>query len=146
MINDFIKTSDFARSLFKIKDERISEIKKYGEEKNIPIITEEVLKFMIFQADYAKAKNILEIGTAIGYSGIFLAEISGKNMGEFYTLEIDEERYNIAKENFNNMLVSGEANLTDFKVGLEVDGKLLPKQIKGGTLLVETTFKIHPKK
>lgn len=51
-----------------------------------------------------------------------------------------------AKENFNNMLVSGEASLTDFKVGLEVDGKLLPKQIKGGTLLVETTFKIHPKK
>ena len=51
-----------------------------------------------------------------------------------------------AKENFNNMLVSGEANLTDFKVGLEIDGKLLPKQIKGGTLLVETTFKIHPKK
>lgn len=51
-----------------------------------------------------------------------------------------------AKENFNNMLISGEASLTDFKVGLEVDGKLLPKQIKGGTLLTETTFKIHPKK
>lgn len=51
-----------------------------------------------------------------------------------------------AKENFNNMLISGEASLTDFKVGLEVDGKLLPKQIKGGTLLVETHFKIHPKK
>ena len=106
MISDFSKTSDFARSLFKIKDERISEIKKYGEEKNIPIITEEVLNFMIFQADYAKAKNILEIGTAIGYSGIFLSEISGKNMGEFYTIEIDEERYNIAKENFNKLGLS----------------------------------------
>ena len=51
-----------------------------------------------------------------------------------------------AKENFNNMLISGEVNLSDFKVGLEVDGKLLPKQIKGGTLLVATTFKIHRKK
>lgn len=51
-----------------------------------------------------------------------------------------------AKENFKNMLISGEANLSDFKVGLEVDGKLLPKQIKGGTLLINTTFKIRPKK
>ena len=106
MISDFIKISDFTKSLFKIKDERISEIKKYGEENNIPIITEEVLNFMIFLADYAKAGNILEIGTAIGYSGIFLAEISGKNNGEFYTIEIDEERYNIAKENFNKLGLS----------------------------------------
>lgn len=51
-----------------------------------------------------------------------------------------------AKENFNNMLISGKARLTDFKVGLEVGGKLLPRQIKGGTLLVNTTFKIHTKK
>lgn len=33
--------------------------------------------------------------------------------------------------------------LTDFKVGLEIYGKLRPKQIKGGTLLVETTYKMR---
>lgn len=33
--------------------------------------------------------------------------------------------------------------LTDFKVGLEIFGKLRPKQIKGGTLLVETTYKMR---
>ena len=75
----------------------------YGEDNNIPIITEEVLNFMIFSASSNKASNILEIGTAIGYSGIFLANISNENKGEFYTIEIDEERYCIAKENFNKL-------------------------------------------
>lgn len=33
--------------------------------------------------------------------------------------------------------------ITDFKLGLELDGKLVPKRIEGGTLLVETTYKMH---
>ena len=33
--------------------------------------------------------------------------------------------------------------LTDFKVGLKVPGKLMPKRIKGGTLLVETTYEMR---
>ena len=33
--------------------------------------------------------------------------------------------------------------LKDFKVGLEIFGKLRPVQIEGGTLLVETTYKMH---
>lgn len=33
--------------------------------------------------------------------------------------------------------------LTDFKVGLCVPGKLMPKRIRGGTLLVETTYEMR---
>ena len=33
--------------------------------------------------------------------------------------------------------------LSDFKVGLKVPGKLLPKAIKGGTLLTETTYEMR---
>jgi hypothetical protein len=33
--------------------------------------------------------------------------------------------------------------LTDFKVGLKVPGKLMPMRIKGGTLLVETTYEMR---
>ena len=115
MIVDFDKATEYTRKLLKIDDKKILEIKKYGEENKIPIITEEVLNFMIFSAGNRKAANILEIGTAIGYSGIFLAEISEKNRGKFYTLEIDEERYNKAKENFgkfsfeNVNLILGDA-------------------------------------
>ena len=34
-------------------------------------------------------------------------------------------------------------NISDFKLGLELPGKLMPKRIKGGTLLVETTYKMR---
>lgn len=34
-------------------------------------------------------------------------------------------------------------DLTDFKVGLCVPGKLMPKRIRGGTLLVETTYEMR---
>ena len=34
-------------------------------------------------------------------------------------------------------------DLTDFKVGLCVPGKLIPKRIRGGTLLVETTYEMR---
>lgn len=115
MISDFNKAAEYTRKLLKITDDKILEIKKYGEENKVPIITEEVLNYMIFSADMIKAGNILEIGTAIGYSGIFLAEISNKNNGNFYTIEIDEERFQIAEENFgkfdlkNVNLILGDA-------------------------------------
>ena len=115
MIVDFDRAAEYTRKLLKINNEKILEIKKYGEENKVPIITEEVLNFMIFSAKWGKAANILEIGTAIGYSGIFLAEISEINGGKFYTIEIDEERYSKAKENFekfsfeNVNLILGDA-------------------------------------
>ena len=33
--------------------------------------------------------------------------------------------------------------LEDFKIGLCVPGKLMPKRIRGGTLLVETTYEMR---
>ena len=35
------------------------------------------------------AKNILEIGTATGYSGIWLARVAKKNSGRLTTIEMD---------------------------------------------------------
>ena len=39
--------------------------------------------------------------------------------------------------------ISTHRNLVDFKIGLIVPGKLLPKRIRGGTLLVETTYEMR---
>ena len=33
--------------------------------------------------------------------------------------------------------------MTDFKVGLTIPGKIKPKRIEGGVLLVDTTFKMR---
>ena len=40
-------------------------------------------------------------------------------------------------------LLEGKKKLTDFNIGLCIPGKLLPKRIRGGTVLVETTYKMR---
>ena len=116
MIENFIESSKYTQNLFKIKNEIVQEIKKESLEQNVPIITDEVLKYMIFTARNIKARNVLEIGTATGYSGLFLAQIANENDGFLTTMEIDEIRYGKAVENFKklglfekNKMVFGDA-------------------------------------
>ncbi|WP_304181743.1 O-methyltransferase [Leptotrichia trevisanii] len=116
MIENFIESSKYVQNLFKIENEIIQDIKKESLAENVPIITDEVLNYMIFTARNIKAGNILEIGTATGYSGLFLAQIANQNDGFLTTMEIDENRYNKAVENFKklglfekNKMVFGDA-------------------------------------
>ena len=116
MIENFIESSKYVQNLFKIENEIIQDIKKESLAENVPIITDEVLNYMIFTVRNIKAGNILEIGTATGYSGLFLAQIANQNDGFLTTMEIDENRYNKAVENFKklglfekNKMVFGDA-------------------------------------
>lgn len=49
----------------------------------------------------------------------------------------------VCKDKFIAQLKSGEATLRDFKISLHIDGKLMPRQILGGTLLVETSYEMR---
>ena len=73
MIENFDKSSEYTQKLFKIDDDIILEIELESLKDKVPIITREVLNFMLFEAERIKAKNILEIGTATGFSGIFFS-------------------------------------------------------------------------
>lgn len=94
------------------KDKLILEMEKYANEYNIPIVTKEVAEYLKFLVKTYKTKNVLEIGTAIGYSGIIMAKEIKENNGKLYTIEIDEERYNLAQENFKK---SGLNNIISIK-------------------------------
>ena len=103
MIENFIESSKYAQNLFKIQNEIIQNMKDESLAENVPIITDEVLNYMIFTAKNMKAGNILEIGTATGYSGLFLARVANENGGFLTTMEIDEKRYGKAVENFKKL-------------------------------------------
>ena len=47
------------------------------------------------------------------------------------------------KQLFIDGLNSGKYTLKDFTIGLVLEGKLLPKRIKGGTILVDTTYEMR---
>lgn len=94
------------------KDSLILEMEDFAHENSVPIVTKEVAEYLKFIVKTHKVKNILEVGTAIGYSGILMAKEIVEQDGKLYTIEIDEERYNQAQENIKK---SGLNNIVSIK-------------------------------
>ena len=78
-------------------NEEIIKLKKYAEENNIPIMLDDGLSFLINYIKNNNIKNILEIGTAIGYSTIMMA-LTDENI-RVTSIERDEKRYLEAVKN-----------------------------------------------
>ena len=137
MIENFMESSKYAQNLFKIRNEIIQDIKNESLDENVPIITDEVLNYMIFTARNIKARNILEIGTATGYSGLFLAQIANENSGFLTTMEIDEIRYGKAVEHFKKLGLF-EKNKMIFGDALEEIPKL-DKNVKYDFIFIDAS-------
>lgn len=58
--------------------------------------------------------------------------------GREYDVEIDGEMRDEERE-----FINVPRTLEDFNIGLEVPSKLLPKTIKGGVVLKNTTYKMR---
>lgn len=112
MLEELREANEYIISKIKENDELVLEMEKYAEEHNVPIVTKEVAEYLKFIVRNNNIKNVLEVGTAIGYSGILMAKEIEKNNGKLYTIEIDEERYNLAQENFKK---SGLKNIVSIK-------------------------------
>ena len=71
-------------------------LRSYATEFNVPIITEEGIKFINQVIKLKNIKNVLEIGTAIGYSAINMAL---NNDVDITTIERDDNMFALAKKN-----------------------------------------------
>lgn len=71
--------------------ERLLEMERYAGENNVPIIEKASIAFIMKFIKENNIKNILEIGSAIGYSTILMA--SAKDDVYVTTIERDETRY-----------------------------------------------------
>ena len=74
-----------------------TEIRSFGKSNGVPITLDETLNFLLETINSSNYKDILEIGTAIGYGCITIAENTVDT--HIDTLEIDKERYDIARQN-----------------------------------------------
>lgn len=79
---------------------KIKSLEDYASKNNIPIIQAEGLEFIISKIKKHNIKNILEIGSAIGYSAIMMALI--REDIKVTTVERDKDRYNEAIKNIKN--------------------------------------------
>jgi predicted O-methyltransferase YrrM len=71
--------------------EKIMEMEQYAAEYNVPIIEKESIAFIMKFIKSNDIKDILEIGSAIGYSSILMATVSDEV--KITTIERDETRY-----------------------------------------------------
>ena len=69
----------------------IMEMEEYASSKNVPIIEKKSIAFIMKYIKDNNIKNILEIGSAIGYSAILMASSNKDTL--VTTIERDEERY-----------------------------------------------------
>ncbi len=87
-------------------EEKLQELKIFARQNYVPIVRDETIKMIVKILKESNCKSILEIGTAIGYSGIIMLAFSSSE-SYLTTIEKNEERYRQAQQNFK------DANLLD---------------------------------
>src|SRR5690554_5692631 len=91
--------SDYIRGTIPKRDDMFSIMESYAYENNIPIVEPEVAQLIDVMIKISKPKEILEVGTAIGYSALIMA--SSYNESRITTIERNENMIEEAKNNIN---------------------------------------------
>jgi predicted O-methyltransferase YrrM len=107
---------DVEEYLYQLLPERdgvIREMEEYAAQNGIPIIGPAVARFLSLLVQISGAKRIFEMGSAIGYSTIWLARAAGPKGKVIYT-DGDPENASRAKEYFRR---AGVAKRIEVRVG-----------------------------
>ncbi len=89
--------------------ELIKEMEEYASLKNVPIIEKDSITFIMKYIKTKNIKNILEIGSAIGYSAILMA--SSNKDTNVTTIERDEVRYMECLKNVKKCNLDSKINV-----------------------------------
>jgi caffeoyl-CoA O-methyltransferase len=123
---------DVEEYLYRLLPERdavINEIEGYAAEHRIPIIGPAVARMLALFVQVSGAKRIFEMGSAIGYSTIWLARAAGPKGRVIYT-DGDPEKARRAKEYFRR---AGVAKRIEVQVGNALE---LVKKARGSFDLI----------
>lgn len=101
----------------------LDELEAYAKKTQVPIIRKEMQSLMRTLLVMNKPKQILEVGTAIGFSALFMSEFMPRD-GHITTIEKYEKRIPIAKENFRKFHKEEQIKL------LEGDAAEILKELK----------------
>lgn len=122
IVNDRI--TDYIKSLEPDESPLIYEIGNKARENGVPVIREETAAFLKTMTAAMNPKAILEVGTAVGYSTLLMAEVMAPDC-QITTIEKYEKRNPVARQNFE------EAGKTECITLLEGDAGELLKGLTG---------------
>ena len=100
-MSGFERTEIFIESLNEGNTEFLDNLEAEANRDNVPIIRKSMQRFLKLMLELKKPKNILEVGTAVGFSAILMAQYSQSDC-HITTIEKYEKRIPVAKENFLN--------------------------------------------
>ena len=148
-------------SLLPKRDAVLAEMEKYASRRKIPIIGPSCGRLLYLVAQISGANRMFEMGSAIGYSTIWLARGAGADAKIYYT-DGDPENARRAKENFRRggvedriqLLVGDAVQLIDGVPGsfdlifIDVDKhqypealrKAVPRLRSGGLLITDNVL------
>lgn len=95
----FPHIENYLEGLLKPRRQPLKRMEEQAQSEHIPIIGPMVAPLLTLIASITDAHDILEIGTAIGYSTIWFATAVRRTKGRVTAVEIDEERAAEAEEN-----------------------------------------------
>lgn len=87
----------------------LKQIVEDARQEHIPLLLDETAEFLLNFLKDKNFKNILEIGTAVGYSGILF--LQNQPRAFLTTIDINEKMQNIAKQNFKKFNVEKKVKL-----------------------------------
>jgi caffeoyl-CoA O-methyltransferase len=155
------KVEEYIASLLPKRDAVISEMERYAKQHDVPIIGPVVARTISLLAQISGAKRMFEMGSAIGYSTIWLARAAGAGAEVYYT---DGDPANAARargyfkragvENCIQIMTGDAVNLIDQVPGefdlifIDVDkhqypealGKAVPRLRSGGLLITDNVL------
>lgn len=142
-------------------DQLLKKMETYAQEYHVPIINENGKAVLTKIIADKKPHNVLEIGTAIGYSALLIAKNSAEDV-HITTLELSEERASIARSfidesNYANnvQIMTGDAaellgKLNDVYDLIFIDAakgqylnyfrKVLPMLADGGVIIADNVL------
>lgn len=100
----------------------LKELEDYAERESVPIVQSETAQFLKTIVRMKRPERILEVGCAIGYSAILMAQ---ETDGSISTLECSDEMFRIAGENIK------KAELSDRIHIIHADAREYLKELTG---------------
>lgn len=99
---DEIRVSSFIKSLYRDDEGVLGDIYKNALREGVPVIRTDTREYIKHELLIKKPMRLLEIGTAIGYSSLYMSLFLGSG-AKIKTIELDEDRFKQACENIRLM-------------------------------------------
>lgn len=117
----------YINTLYSSINPKLKELRKFAEEKKVPIILKDTEGLLLSLLKIKKPKRLLEIGAAIGYSACCFADCCGCSVT---TIEADEEAYHAASVNVENLgfsdrvqVIHGDAREVLLQMAEDISGE-----------------------